>query len=312
MSEPAVDQGAIQPNGFLFALSSDWMIAHASANITKFAAKQIDEIIGHHVNSLLCPDVVHALRNRLALLRGVNATERLLRCELFGDERMFDVALHVSGSRVIVEAELSSEQHYGDVIGTVRGMIGRLDEARDITAFFDEGARQVRALTGFDRVIISRFSPDGSGEVVAESARNRVGSHLGSHFPTSDLRKQELEFDQRGQLRVITDVEALPVPILPGLNEPPLDLSLSVLRSVSPHSIEYLRTIDVRASMSIAIIVGGQPWGLIACHHSSSRCPSFERRSIAELFAQMFSMRLEIRELKEALEAEHRERAGSD
>jgi light-regulated signal transduction histidine kinase (bacteriophytochrome) len=307
---PAVDPGAIQPIGFLIALSSDWMISRVSANITDFVGKPIDEIIGYHVNSLLCPDAVHALRNRLALLRGPNAIERLVRCALLADERMFDVALHMSEGCVIVEAEPSSEQPYGDVTGTVRGMIGRLDEARDMPQFFDEGARQVRALTGFDRVTISRFAADGSGEVVAESARSGIDNLLGSAFPPSDLPEQEREFDKRSLLRVITDIEAVPVPIVPTLDEhgKPLDLTLSVLRSVSPSHVETLRTMGVRASMSISIVVEGEPWGLIAGHHCSPRCPSFERRSVAELFAQMFSMRLEIRELREIIEHERRER----
>jgi light-regulated signal transduction histidine kinase (bacteriophytochrome) len=312
VSEPAADQGAIQPIGFLIALSGDWMVDHASANVTEFAGKPIDETIGQHVNSLLCPDVVHALRNRLALRRDPDAVERLLRCALFADERLFDVSLHMSEGCVIVEAEPSSEQHYGDITGTVRGMIGRLDHARDLPAFLEEGARQVRALTGFDRVTISRFATDGSGQVVAESARGGTDSLLGRHFPPSGTPHQPGGPHNRTMIRVITDVEAAPVPIIPGLDEQPLDLSLSVLRSVSPQNIVYLRTIGVRASMSITIIVEDQPWGLIVCHHSSPRCPSFERRSIAELFAQMLSMRLEIRELKEMLEAERRECAGSN
>ena len=69
---------------------------------------------------------------------------------------------------------------------------------------------------------------------------------------------------------------------------------------------------DARAAMSISIIVDGEPWGLVACHHSSPRCPSFERRSVAELFAQMFSMRLEVRDMKEIVEIERRARAISD
>ncbi len=312
--EPIHQLGAIQPIGFLVALSSDWMISRVSANIEQFVGKPIDELLGHHVNTLFCPDAVHALRNRLALLRGSDAIERLFRCALLGDQRVFDIALHMSEGRVIVEAEPSTEQHYGDATGTVRGMIGRLDTARDMPAFFNEGARQVRALTGFDRVMIYRFAPDGSGEVVAESVRSGIGSFLGLHYPPTDIPRQARELYKRSLLRVITDIEATPVPVIPSLDEhgQPLDLSLSVLRSVSPIHIEYLRNMGVRASMSISIIVEGELWGLVACHHYSPRCPSFERRSVAELFAQMLSMRIEVRERKQVVEYERSARAVSD
>ena len=53
-------------------------------------------------------------------------------------------------------------------------------------------------------------------------------------------------------------------------------------------------------------------WGLFACHHYSPLCPSFERRSVCELFAQMFSMRLESRERKVLIEFERWARDISD
>ena len=58
----------------------------------------------------------------------------------------------------------------------------------------------------------------------------------------------------------------------------------------------------VRASLSISIIVDDRLWGLFACHHYSPLSPTFERRSVSELFSQMFSMRLESRERREQME----------
>ena len=75
-----------------------------------------------------------------------------------------------------------------------------------------------------------------------------------------------------------------------------------MLRSVSPIHIEYLKNMGVGASLSISIVVDGKLWGLFACHHYSPKSPSFERRSVCELFAQMFSMRLESRLRKDLME----------
>ena len=71
---------------------------------------------------------------------------------------------------------------------------------------------------------------------------------------------------------------------------------MSVLRSVSPIHIEYLQNMGVGASMSVSILRDGKLWGLFACHHYSPRHISFERRTAAELFGQMFSWILETRE----------------
>ena len=312
--EPIHLLGAIQPIGFLVAVSTDWLIARVSANIVEFFDVAIADIIGQSSTALFSPDAIHAMRNRLALLRGTDGIERLFRCSLTDGGRPFDVALHLSGSNVIIEAEPSTEQNYGDATGTVRAMIGRLEQAADLTQFYNEGARQMRALTGFDRVMLYRFAEDGSGEVVSESAKGGIGSFLGLHYPATDIPKQARELYKRSLLRVITDISAVPVPIIPALDErkAPLDLSLSVLRSVSPIHIEYLRNMGVRASMSISLVVEGELWGLLACHHYSPRCPSFERRSVAEMFAQMFSMHIETRERKHTVDYERRARTISD
>ncbi len=55
------------------------------------------------------------------------------------------------------------------------------------------------------------------------------------------------------------------------LTEQPLDLSMSVLRSVSPLHIEYMHNMGVTASMSISIMKNKKLWGLIACHHQSPK-----------------------------------------
>lgn len=312
--EPIHQLGEIQPIGFLVVLTADWIISNVSANAGEFLDVDERGLIGRPASDILTKQAIHTLRNRLALLRGRDALERVFRMELQANGTAFDVALHMSGSRVIIEAEPSTEHDYGDATGTVRGMISRLEQAPDMPAFFNEGARQVRALTGFDRVMVYRFSADGSGEVVAESAKGGIGSFLGLHYPATDIPKQARELYLRSLLRVIADIDAEPVPVEPATDEhgQPVDLSLSVLRSVSRIHIEYLRNMGVRASMSISIVVDGALWGLIACHHYSPRCPSFERRSVAELFAQMFAMRIESRERTQVVEYERRARDISD
>jgi light-regulated signal transduction histidine kinase (bacteriophytochrome) len=150
--------------------------------------------------------------------------------------------------------------------------------------------------------------------VVAESCRPNIGSFLGLHYPATDIPAQARTLYRRNLLRVISDVNAVPVPVIPPLDSDgqPLDLSLSILRSVSPIHIEYLKNMGVGASMSISIIVDDKLWGLFACHHYSAKSPSFERRSVCELFAQMFSMRLESRERKDTVDFERRARDIAD
>jgi light-regulated signal transduction histidine kinase (bacteriophytochrome)/CheY-like chemotaxis protein len=298
--EPIHIPGLIQPFGFLLALSSDWMIVRASANVREFLGEAAEDLLGRPLVDVLGAEAVHAIRNRIALLRGADATERMFGLKLAGIERHFDVALHLSGGGIVVEAE-PCQPEMGDGAGTIRSMMTRLDQAQTMDAFLREGARQVRALTGFDRVMVYRFDAEGNGEVVAEAARGGIGSFLHLHYPHTDIPAQARALYRRNLFRIIADVAAAPVPVLPTLDErgQPLDLSLSVLRAVSPIHIEYLANMGVGASLSISIIIEGKLWGLFACHHYAARCPGLERRSLSELFGQMFAMKLEALERRE-------------
>ncbi|MGO4352759.1 HWE histidine kinase domain-containing protein [Rhizobium sp. RAF36] len=147
-------------------------------------------------------------------------------------------------------------------------------------------------MLGYDRVMVYRFLHNGAGRVVAEAKDASLGSFLGQHFPVSDIPVQARKLYVKNWIRVIGDASFVPVPLLPKIAEgdPAVDLSFAHLRSVSPIHCEYLRNMGVAASMSISIVVDGQLWGLIACHHNTPKWLSIPLRVATELFAQYFSL----------------------
>ncbi|EJT04626.1 HWE histidine kinase domain-containing protein [Rhizobium sp. CCGE 510] len=312
--EPIHQLGSVQPFGFLLAISSDWMVTRASANLAEFLGIAQPDALGRPVTSLITPEALHTIRNKLTTLRGSDVVERIFGIALTPDQNRFDLAVHMNEGGVIVEGERCQEDRRNAPSLSMRSMMSRLDHTETMEAFFRDGARQARALTGFDRVMVYRFDDGGSGEVVAEAARAGIGSFLGLHYPASDIPVQARALYLRNLFRIIADVDAVPVPILPERDEhgQPLDLSMSVLRSVSPIHIEYLKNMGVGASLSISIVVDGKLWGLFACHHYGPRLPSAESRSTAELFGQMFASRLESRERRLALDYETKARRIAD
>ncbi|MGO7546385.1 HWE histidine kinase domain-containing protein [Rhizobium leguminosarum] len=312
--EPIHQLGSVQPFGFLLAVSSDWIVMRASANLAEFLGVTEANAIGRPVLSVITPEALHTIRNKLTTLRGSDVVERIFGIARMHDQNRFDLAVHLNGGEVIIEGERCQEDRHDAASLSMRSMMSRLDHTETLEAFFREGARQARALTGFDRVMVYRFDESGSGEVVAEAARAGIGSFLGLHYPASDIPVQARALYQRNLFRIIADVDAVPVPILPPLDEHgrPLDLSMSVLRSVSPIHIEYLKNMGVGASLSISIVVDGRLWGLFACHHYGPRLPSAQSRSTAELFGQMFASRLESRERRLALDYETKARRIAD
>ena len=221
----------------------------------------------------------------------------------------FDVAIHQSGREVILEFEPSGGEPTAP-LAVLRTMALRVERQATLAAVYREVSRQVRGLTGFDRVMVYRFDEDGAGEVVAESINQGFTSYLGLRYPASDIPVQARALYEKNYLRIIADIDATPVSIIPALSPEgdPLDLTMSGLRSVSPIHIEYLRNMGVQTSMSISVLQGGKLWGLIACHHGTVRHINLEVRSTAELFGQMFSYLLDSRARQE--EAEYEVRAG--
>jgi light-regulated signal transduction histidine kinase (bacteriophytochrome) len=303
--EPITRLERIQSFGFLLAVSKEWTITRASQNLETFIGVEADRAIGMQLDDLIDREALHEIRNRMVILHLTRGTERLYGITLTGERPAFDVAVHMVDKQCVLEAEPTGTDDRMDAASMVRAMIARLGTLATLERFHSDAARQIKVMTGFDRVMIYQFEPSGDGKVIAEAVSPATGSFLGLHFPASDIPAQARALYLKNPFRIIADVQAPTMTLMPAASKPAelLDLSLAITRAVSPVHIEYLRNMGVRASLSISIIVDGALWGLIACHHSSARLPSFVVRTAAELFGQMYSMKLEGR-LRQQAEAE--------
>ncbi|WP_235919024.1 HWE histidine kinase domain-containing protein [Aureimonas psammosilenae] len=304
--EPIHLLGGIQPFGFLVAVSMDWMVQHVSSNIGEYLDVDPDNVLGEPLSAVFPASAIHSIRGRLQVLASHDGSERLFGCDLLGQNSFFDVAVHVSGSSIIIEAEPAEAEKAINPNALVKSMVARIQKTETLDQIFRESVRQLRGITGFDRVMLYRFADGGAGEVIAESVRTGREPFLGLNYPATDIPAQARSLYIRNQTRIIADVHAVPVPVLPQLDPygQPLDLSLSLLRSVSPIHIEYLKNMGVAASFSISIVIDGKLWGLFALHHYASRHLSMELRAATELFGQMVSFIIEGRIYKERRMAE--------
>ncbi|WP_043362319.1 HWE histidine kinase domain-containing protein [Belnapia sp. F-4-1] len=315
--EPIHQLGQVQPWGFLLSATTDGTVRHASANVAEHLNLSPEAVVGRRLDQLLDRSSLHDIRARLQGLQGQHQTDRLFSLPLIAGRPPYDVAVHFAPGDapiMVIEAEPSAAEPRFDAVGTVKGMMSRLLRARDLAGMHDRAARQVRAVLGFDRVMVYRFDADGTGEVVGESTAERLDSFRSLRFPASDIPKQARALYCRNWLRLIADVAAVPVPVLPAPTpgERVLDLSSSALRSVSQVHIEYLRNMGVTASLSISIMRGDELWGLIACHHAEPLLPSFQRRSAAELFGQLYSLQIESFERMQAAQHDAEARAAQE
>ncbi|MBM2576036.1 GAF domain-containing protein [Jannaschia sp. Os4] len=290
--EPIHQLGRVQAYGVLIAISSDWIVRHVSTNVADLLGLSPDEMVGTPLSDHVSADAIRALQSRMQGLGRDLEQVRLFGLEV--RDRDCDVSIHLSGRDVVLELEPRHAPRAGDEVSLVHPLIGRVRRRDTVEEVSAEAARGLRALTGFDRVMVYRFDPDGSGTVIAESAAPRIESFLGLRYPASDIPKQARALYKRSLLRLIADVDGETYPIVPETNPDghAPDLSLSVTRAVSPIHLEYLRNMGVRASMSVSILRKGELWGLFACHHYGPMSVGFERRTAVELFGQLFSYEL--------------------
>lgn len=287
----------IQGFGCLISVTADWIINHASNNTASILGLKKETLIGQPLTSFLRQDAIHDIRSRLQMLASDDAVERLFSVAASHNDALFDVAVHRSGRSIVIEFE-PADQSGQDYTGYIRPMIDRMGKAENVEKLSQIAAQQIRAITNLDRVMVYKFSDDGSGEVIAEAKLAKMEPFLNLRYPASDIPKQARALYQRNHLRIIADVSDMGTEILPvlGPEGEPLDLSMSTTRAVSPVHLEYLKNMGVGASLSISILRRGKLWGLFACHHNTPIILSYKMRTALELFAQLYSYVLDQKE----------------
>ncbi|MGU3495636.1 HWE histidine kinase domain-containing protein [Xanthobacteraceae bacterium A53D] len=311
--EPIHIPGSIQPQGCLIACAADAVtIERHSTNAAEMLGLPAGSINGARLDTIVGPKIAHDLRNALTSVSDPARPALLLGVEING--RAFDIAVHRHKGAAIIELEPPPSGKQMSPVELARALVSQLSRLQDEKQLLRRTTRLVQALLGYHRVMIYRFEHDGAGKVVSEAKTGELESFLGQYFPASDIPKQARELYRKNTLRIVSDTAGHFIPIDPVLDASgePLDLSFSHLRSVSPIHCEYLRNMGVSASMSLSIIVGGELWGLIACHHYAPRVLSMSERIGAEMFGEFFSLHLEAVNQRAKLETATRARTTLD
>jgi light-regulated signal transduction histidine kinase (bacteriophytochrome)/CheY-like chemotaxis protein len=290
--EPIHIPGSIQPHGCLLVCDGmGSVILQHSENLSEILGVE-SEVLGKRLEEVLGGDIAHTLRNALAT--SDDPARPALRHGLkLPSGRVVDVALHRFDAKVILEFEQASTEA-DQPLEVARMLVSRIRNVTSLDRLVESATRLMYAMLGYDRVMVYRFEQDGSGKVISEYKRRDLESFRGQYFPAGDIPKQARALYIKNTIRVICDADYKRVPIIPelGEGEQPLDLSFAHLRSVSPIHCEYLRNMGVGASMSISIVIDGELWGLIACHHYSPKVLSMPQRVAAETFGEFFSLHL--------------------
>jgi diguanylate cyclase (GGDEF)-like protein len=308
--EPIHLSGAIQPHGFLLGVDPvSLAITAASANVPHLVGGAT-EPLGLALGDVLGLEVARTVGGMKPTGNPHDGLPvRFQLASSSGGQGALTVGMvaHQVGSVLLLEFEehFPSDSAQAGLHHRMRDLMKALFNADETEDICRTTVQEVRRLTGYDRVMIYRFEPDAHGRVIAEACREEAEPFLGLHYPAEDIPRQARAMYLRNWIRVIGDVDYHPVAIDALADSIPidqLDLSMSVLRSVSPVHLQYLRNMGVRATMTISLVVDNKLWGMIACHHDSPKLIDPIQRLAFETLGQLVSVRLrtaEVTELKD-------------
>lgn len=287
-------QGKIQPHGAALVIDKNSLeVKQASSTINQFFPLTALQILGKSIQELhqyipFSISFEHGSYQQIKSLAGD--------CYLIS---------HQTADHILLEFEPVLNYAYSSEM-IMADMLDSMSTSASVIQALEAAAQKVKMISGFHRVMVYMFHEDGHGEVVAEVADQGLDPYLGLHYPASDIPKQARELYKKNLVRLIADVNA--TDSLLEKNEADdtgasIDLSDSVLRSVSPTHIQYLKNMGVAASFSISIVSQGELWGLIACHHYTARHIDYRQRLHAKMVGQMLSsiVRYQVEEEKQQL-----------
>ena len=299
--------GAIQPHGLLIAVESlTLIITHVSDNCPVFLNHSPQDLIGFRIESIFKNESLIKILQIFDVLRESSAYSHFCsEIKLKNNNQLFSTILHQINGLVVLEFEPQSLSESKNILRFYRDarISGQnLKQTSILKEFLDLSAQENKQLTKFDRVMIYRFHPDYHGEVVSEARREDLEPYLGLHYPESDIPSQARDLYVKNRIRIIPNIDYTPSLICPSKTKRtdlPLDLSFSILRSVSPIHLQYLRNMGVTASMSISLVQDEKLWGLIAFHHQSPKLLPLEIRTALENIANTMILKIKTLEDKE-------------
>lgn len=296
---------SIQPHGVLLVVDENtFKVLQTSDNLGSMLGISPERLLGQPLSAL--GGTVDACVQQLAASADLSQPAPLQchtfvlrdRCDLTGT-----VHRHPGGGLIIEvepvergKADAAAVSVKDDVLlERLSAAVQQFSNASNVGTLTDAAVRAYRELTGYDRVMVYKFDPDGHGKIIAEARDARLDSLLGHHYPASDIPQRARDLYVRNRVRVLVNVNYEPVPLTPRMNPltgADLDMSLCYLRSMSPLHLQYLKNMGVTATLVISIVREGRLWGLVAAHHYSPRNLSSSLRMAAEMLSEVLATRV--------------------
>lgn len=185
----------IQPHGLVISFDKATRnITRISSNLSLKSEIEPISLIGKNLSEIFSTRLLESLLVQIVannFKRYTLFTERVLKIT----EEPCDILLCEAGSEVIIEllpSIIDSTDSYF-TNNKLNEIVRRLITTQEVFSLFEEASKEIKVITGYDRVLIYKFDEEFNGEVVAESKEEFLESYLHLHYPASDIPSQARE-----------------------------------------------------------------------------------------------------------------------
>ncbi len=300
---------SVQSFGYLLAISPDnEKITVMSENVSDIFATPITPNETYLSDLVEIPETslehINALYSKIKETGGRHSYEWKFKNEIYheGDwHQLVNSVIYASGSYLIIELEPSPilsgscSAKWTPSDTDISPLLPSIFDLTTMESVADKIASAIRSFIDFDRVVVYRFDEKFDGEVIGEDCHPEMVPFKGLKFPSTDIPAQARALYVQNRVRCIYDVDEPTIPLTPsivGSGRNPLDLSMSMVRGVSPIHLQYLKNMGVRASFSMSLIFENKLWGMVACHNRAPKYVEQRSRLICESLSQVFTWQL--------------------
>lgn len=284
----------VQPYGVLVVLDkNDLNIVQVSENVNELFALNPEQIVNTSFREYIPAEQLTEFKQQLAAGKAVKLP---IGFTIKGNN--YSALVHEKDQYILIEIDKQprrAQSSFIDVFHKLKHAMSQIEHASTTAEVCDTAISELKRISGFDKIMIYQFDADWNGIVIAEIFEPGMAPYMGLRFPASDIPKQARDLYYKNPYRLIPSREYKPVRLYPVINPITgafIDLSDCNLRSVPAVHLEYLKNMEVMASMSTRIIKDDKLWGLISCHHRTEMYLDQEMRSLFELMSGIISAKI--------------------
>ena len=278
--------GHIQSFGYLIVLHYDtWNVKYVSENIAEVFGVKPYELMGRRLREfpIIADTIVQTETSQS--FRNSEPRNKVFQPEMINVLGIkYYYQLFTSENLIYLEFEKVYDNSTNrNILLNLGNDVLRVESEEEL---WQSLVNEISTVIGYDRVMIYRFLPDGSGKVIAENKNDNLESLLNVHFPESDIPRQARELYLKKRKRIVSNVNSKVVQIISDESEP-LNMEFVSARAVSPIHLEYLRNSGVEASFSTSIVVNDALWGIVACQNLTPKHIDLYDRQISEVLTRI-------------------------